>query len=106
MVRAMISGLQVNEENLALDVIQDVVLGNEDYLVHPHTVARCRRLFEPLVFTRHRMQDWLRQGSPSAHEEAACRAKKILAEHFPAPLSREQVTEIERIAESYRCANR
>lgn len=106
MIRALISGHQVNEENLALDVIQDVVLGNEDYLVHPHTVARCRRHFEPQVFTKHRMQDWLRHSSPSAHAEAARQAKRILAEHFPAPLSREQVTEIERIAESYRGASR
>jgi trimethylamine--corrinoid protein Co-methyltransferase len=105
MVRRMISGVQVDKESLALDVIQEVVLGDENYLVHPHTVARCRLLFEPLVFTRHRMQDWLRRGGLSAQEVAGRLAKKILAEHFPSPLSREQVTEIERIAESYRCSS-
>jgi trimethylamine--corrinoid protein Co-methyltransferase len=102
MVRRLISGVEVDGSTLALETIQDVALGEGSYLVHPHTLARFRDLFRPQVFSRLRTQDWQGQGCPPAHETAARRAKRILDEHFPSPLSREQVNEIEAIAESYR----
>jgi trimethylamine--corrinoid protein Co-methyltransferase len=101
MVRHLISGVQVNEETLALDVIQEVSLGDGNFMVHPHTLARFRDLYEPVAFTRRRMQDWASRGAMSARESAAHKARKILDEHFPSPLSGEQVAEIEKIAEAY-----
>ena len=101
MVRHLVSGVQVNEETLALDVIQEVSLGDGNFMIHPHTLARFRDLYEPAAFTRRKMQDWASRGAMSARESAAHKARKILDEHFPTPLSGEQVAEIEKIAEAY-----
>jgi trimethylamine--corrinoid protein Co-methyltransferase len=101
MVRHLVSGVQVDEETLAFDAIQEVSLGDGNFMIHPHTLARFRDLYEPVAFTRRRMQDWVSKGAMSARESAADISRKILDEHFPSPLSREQVAEIEKIAEAY-----
>jgi trimethylamine--corrinoid protein Co-methyltransferase len=101
MVRRLVSGVQVDEETLAFDVTQEVALGDGNFMIHPHTLARFKDLYEPVAFTRRRMQDWASRGAVSARESAAYKAKKILDEHFPSPLSREQVAEIEKIAAAY-----
>ncbi|UCB45819.1 MAG: trimethylamine methyltransferase family protein [Spirochaetota bacterium] len=103
MVRHLISGFIVDRENLAFEVIKEVSIGDGNYLAHQHTLERFRKLlFEPKVFTKDRRADWISKGSLSARQQARMRAEKILVEHFPSHMSKEQVAEIEKIAESYR----
>ena len=65
MVRRLISGFNVDEESLALEVIEEVALGDGNFLTHPHTVQNFRKaVFHPQVFTRQRRVDWLDRGAP------------------------------------------
>jgi trimethylamine--corrinoid protein Co-methyltransferase len=103
MVRRLISGITVDDDSLALEVITEVALADGNYMGHPHTLERFKKaLWEPRVFTRARRVDWLENGRHPVRWAAAERAKKILAEYRPSILSSEQIAEIERIAEGYR----
>jgi trimethylamine--corrinoid protein Co-methyltransferase len=103
MVRRMISGFPIDEDSLGLKVIDELAPGEGNFLDHDHTLAHFRQaVWEPRVFTRARRADWLEKGAPDARKRAAERARAILAEVRPSPLSPAQVREIERIAETYR----
>ncbi len=102
MVRRMVSGVPVDDESLALEVIAAVAPADGNYLSHPHTMRHFREaIFEPHVFTRERRSEWLERGGLSARQAAAERARKILAEERPPLLSSQQVAEIQRIAAAY-----
>lgn len=103
MTRRLISGFVIDDVSLALDVIEEVALGDGNFMVHPHTGEHFKEAtFDPDVFTRENRATWMKKGSQTARQVANETARQILAEHHPKPLSKEQVSELERIAESYR----
>lgn len=103
MVRRMISGFAIDDDALALDVIAEVAPGDGNYMVHPHTAQHFKRaVWDPHVFTRENRATWLKRGGLDVRTVANERARRILDEHHPQPLSADQVKEIERIAEACR----
>ena len=80
-------GVEVNEETLALDVI-DEVGPHGHYLDHEHTLKHYREEWYPVLFDTHNeYEDWVAEGSRTMGERAAERVDEILAEHQPEPLS-------------------
>ena len=79
-------GLDIDEEALALEVIQHVGPGGE-FLTHPHTMAHMRSMSTGRLFDRLSRDSWevAAQGM-NATERAYVKARQILETHQPMPL--------------------
>jgi trimethylamine--corrinoid protein Co-methyltransferase len=96
-VRRMLQGFEVSEETIAFDVIQQVGIGG-NYLVHPHTAASFRKEFwMSELMERLPWDSWSRQETKGFEARARARARKVLAEHHPQPLSSAQMAEVDGI---------
>jgi trimethylamine--corrinoid protein Co-methyltransferase len=99
-IRRILRGFEVSEETIALDVIKEVGIGG-NFLVHPHTAASFRKEFWMSdLMERLPWDAWNRQETRSFEARARARARKILAEHHPEPLSPAQVAAIDEIVEA------
>jgi len=80
------NGLDINEEALALEVIQNVGPGGE-FLTHSHTMAHMRSMSAGRLFDRSSRDTWLEtaQGKNTT-ERAYEKARQILETHQPIPL--------------------
>jgi len=101
MIFRMMRGAEISDKTLteAVDVIRKVGPLGSHYLAQEHT--RRNLLNEhwiPKVSNRQRWEVWTRGGSKGAREAAQERARKILAEHHPAPLGNEALNTIAKIA--------
>lgn len=77
------SGIEVNDDTLALDLIRKVNFSG-NYLAQPHTARFFRQEhYLPALMSREPYDGWLKAGGKSALERAKERARKILAEHEP-----------------------
>ncbi|MCP4045672.1 MAG: methyltransferase, partial [Gammaproteobacteria bacterium] len=73
--------LEVNDETLALDVIQDVGPGGH-FFGTAHTLARYQNAFyEPLVSDRSNFERWREAGSLTVAERANVFWKQLLSEY-------------------------
>ena len=61
-IRQFAQGVQLNAEQLALDVIHAVGPGGS-FLAEEHTLRHFREAWQPALFGRYRMADWVRHGS-------------------------------------------
>jgi len=96
-IRRMLRGFAVTEETIALDVIREVGIGG-NFMSHPHTAQHFRREFWlPDLMERMPWDAWDRQEIKGLEAKASQRARSILAQHHPEPLSQAQVREIDRI---------
>jgi trimethylamine--corrinoid protein Co-methyltransferase len=82
-VRRFMTGMEVNEETLALDVI-DEVGPHGHYLDHKHTLKHFRDEWYPQSLDTGKYEDWVAAGSKSMAQRASERIDQILAEHQPA----------------------
>ena len=64
LVKKYLQGVTVNEEELALDVIEEVGPGGH-YLGEEHTVRHCRENWIPQFFDRHNREQWEDDGKHS-----------------------------------------
>ncbi len=91
-VRRILDGINVNEETLAVDVIDEVGKsgGSMSYIGQRHTKnwMRKEQVF-PLIFNRKRHSMWERDGSKEARIVAREKAKEILKTHWPEPLDKD-----------------
>jgi len=85
-VLRIVRGVDVNDETLAVDVIQEV--GPEgSFLAHKHTLKHIRdELHIPRLFDRRPEAEWAKLGGKATHEVAREKARQILKDHFPEPL--------------------
>ena len=89
MAMRALQGIEVNEDTLALGVIDKVGPGG-NYLAETHTVEHMRtELFFPKVSDRSLIEEWVSNGSKDARQRAREIAKDILAEHKPLPIPSE-----------------
>jgi trimethylamine--corrinoid protein Co-methyltransferase len=94
-LRRAAGGLSVDDENLALSVIESVGPGG-NYLTEEHTLAHMREIWQPRVLDRGSTRDeWEASGRLSPADLAERRARKLLEKHEPEPLPGEaEVREI------------
>jgi trimethylamine--corrinoid protein Co-methyltransferase len=87
MLKRFVAPIVVNEETLALDVIQDI--GHKGtFLTHRHTAQWFRKeLFFPVLFRRQSVNQWLEAGGKPILDVAHEQVQQILAKSGPVPLS-------------------
>jgi len=87
MVRKVMQGIHVDDENLAVDIIKSVGPGG-DFLMQAHTMKYMRTLPSvPKLIERGNRARWLSRGGKDFAERARERAADLLAKHKPMPLS-------------------
>lgn len=84
-VRSIEEGMGTNEEDLAVDAIDDVGPGGH-FLAHPHTLRNMRGLWRSRFFDRGTWEQWEQAGRPEPRRRARERARQLVAEHRPMPL--------------------
>jgi trimethylamine--corrinoid protein Co-methyltransferase len=96
MVARCLDGIQVNEDNLAIDVVKDVGHFPGSYLDTDHTFYRWRgERYLPLVSLRESYEQWLDNGSKDILLQADEKARSILMSHQVTPLSPDVDKEID-----------
>jgi len=82
------SGIEVNENTKALDVIDKVGSGG-NYLREQHTLDHLRtdEYYKPSLFSPDTYETWTSMGSPDLSKKAHDRVEEILAAHKPKELS-------------------
>ncbi|MDP4161295.1 MAG: trimethylamine methyltransferase family protein, partial [Bacillota bacterium] len=76
-------GTRIDEETMAVDVIDDVGPGG-NYVAHPHTFEHFRQeIWTPKQFNRSNWDPWEEQGSKTVEDNAKALAKEIVASHTP-----------------------
>jgi len=86
MVRKVLTGIPVNEDTLALDVIRSVGAGGH-YLMEEHTLKHMKTTqSQSRLFDRNSRQIWETKGSTDLATRATEEARNILTTHKPTPL--------------------
>lgn len=92
--KKLIRGIDVDEEHLALDLIEKVGPGGH-YLAEEHTMKHFRsELYFPEVLNRRNYDSWLAEGGKTFYEEANVRVKYLLENHSAGGLSPETTLSI------------
>jgi trimethylamine--corrinoid protein Co-methyltransferase len=102
MSRFFTAGLPVNEDTLALDVIDRVALGADQsiFLTDDHTMTHFREAhFHPRLLNRSRYDSWKEAGAQDLYARCNAKAKKILLKHTVEPKPASVLCEIENILE-------
>ena len=103
MVGRFIEGVEVNDETLAIDLINEVGPIPGHYLNKAHTRKWWKKeQFIPKVADRLTYPEWMEKGKKSCLDYAKERMEEILATHKPTPLTEDQDKEIERILKEAR----
>ena len=92
-VGRMAAGISVDDESLALEVIEKVG-PNGTYLSEKHTRRHMKEIWRPTIFDRSPYEVWLRGGKQGALARATEIADEILASYEPAPLAPELLEEL------------
>jgi trimethylamine--corrinoid protein Co-methyltransferase len=100
MTRRFVQGVRVDDEALAVDVIDEVGPGGE-FLSHDHTMAHWRELWDPQIFDRQRLESWQGQGSRDVNARLREVTVSLMDEHEVEPLADSVDAEIERILKEY-----
>ncbi len=99
MIRKVMQGMHIDDENLAVDIINSVGPGG-DFLMQEHTMKYMRTLPSlPNLIERGNRENWLASGGKGLGERAAERAADILANHKPFPLSDDAKSALRAIVE-------
>ncbi len=85
LVRPIPLGIAVDEETLAVEVIEKVGPGGH-FLGEPHTLRHMRETWTSRFMDRDTWEAWEGKGRPEPPDHARERALALLAEHRPSPL--------------------
>lgn len=85
MVLRLIRGFDVNDETLALDLINKVGPGG-NYLTEKHTLEHIHECWRPMISHISSYGAWVAAGSKNVMQVAREKVKEIFATHKPAPL--------------------
>jgi trimethylamine--corrinoid protein Co-methyltransferase len=97
-IRAATAGVMVDEETLALDVVDE--LGpTGTYLSHDHTLRHYKEPYYSKLADKNPHAVWMKRGATSMEERAAKMVDEILASHQVNALSPEVQTAIKQIIE-------
>jgi trimethylamine--corrinoid protein Co-methyltransferase len=95
-LRAATRGVQVNDETLAMGVVEE--LGPDgDYLSHDHTYRHFKDAYYSKLADRQIYSAWQDAGGMSMADRAAAKVDEILSKHEPEPLSADLQKELERM---------
>ena len=96
-VKQYMRALEVNDDTLALDLIDEVIKADDDFLPTTHTAMNYRIDHYPDLLDRQNYDGWESEGSPTLRDRAQTKVDAILAEHkatvFPDDIA-ESINEI------------
>ena len=98
MIKHVLNGIPVDDENLAVDIIHDVG-PLKDFLAQKHTLKHMRSQSQPSLIDRRRRSKWQELGGTDIYERAAAKAREILETHEPDPLPDSVLVTIRSIVE-------
>lgn len=104
MVKRIMSGMEINDDTLALDVIDRVGPGGH-FIDDEHTLKFFREGWFPRLLDRRNYESWDADGRKTMGDRLNRRVKEILAEHVPDPVpsgKAERMREVIRAAEARR----
>lgn len=96
--RQFMKGLEINDETLALDVI-DKIGPDGNFLATSHTRQHYREDWYPQLFERRNYDAWEKSGSKTLQQRANEKALEILEQHKPVALPSHVLKELDRIVE-------
>lgn len=97
--RRITRGIEVNEDTLAVDVINKVGPNNH-YLREPHTRRHFKSEFwYPKLHDRRNYEEWDMMGRATLKDRTVDRVRDILASHEPSPISSETEKVIQEVLE-------
>ena len=99
MVRRIIGGFEIDEESLALDLIDEVGPGGE-FLTSRHTLKHFRENWMPELLCRSAYEKWEMEGKKDLGTKAGEKARFILDNHVPPPLPGDVCERLREIIES------
>jgi trimethylamine--corrinoid protein Co-methyltransferase len=85
MMRRFMEGINLTDYDLALDVIHQVGPGG-DFLAADHTFEGFRRYWQPQLFSRQRVEEWLAGGETRLGDRLKERTISLIDNHQPEPL--------------------
>jgi trimethylamine--corrinoid protein Co-methyltransferase len=94
--RHFIKDVEVNDETLALDVI-DKVGPDGNFMAAKHTRQHYKDDWAPQLFERRNYETWQKDGSKSMRQRAQEKALEILAHHQSEPLAANVVRQLDKI---------
>ena len=98
MIKHVLNGIPVNDENLAVGVIHDVG-PLKDFQAQKHTLKHMRSQSQPDLIDRRRRSKWQELGGTDMYERASAKAREILETHEPDPLPDDVLATIRSIVE-------
>jgi trimethylamine--corrinoid protein Co-methyltransferase len=99
MVKRVMKGVEVNDESLAVDLIDRVGPGGY-FVAEEHTLRHFRaEQWRPQFLDRSNYYRWNKDGKLTLGDKLNRKVKKILNEYSPEPLDPELIKEIRRIAD-------
>jgi trimethylamine--corrinoid protein Co-methyltransferase len=101
-VRRAMRGFSVDEDSLAVPVIDKVMGGSRNFLAEQHSIKylRAGEIMFAQLGERRTFAEWDRSGRRSLAENAQAKAERILAEHEVPPLEDSQENELEKIMQA------
>ncbi len=84
-VKQYMKNVQVSDETLALDVVDEVIASDGDFLQTEHTVLNYRIDHYPELLDRQNYDAWEAEGGLTLRERAATKVDAILGSHAPLP---------------------
>jgi trimethylamine--corrinoid protein Co-methyltransferase len=97
-LKAYMKGLEINDETLALDVIQEVA-PDGTFIDTQHTVRHLREDHYPELRNQKRFEDWFAEGALSLLDRATKKTEAILSSHKPRDLSEGVRRKIQKIVD-------
>ncbi len=85
LVKRFMRGVEINEETLALEVIDRVGPGGH-FVAEEHTFRHFRQNWAPKLFDRATRGEWEAGGELTMGERATARVRAIFEQHTPSPL--------------------
>jgi trimethylamine--corrinoid protein Co-methyltransferase len=99
MIKHTVQGICVNDETLAVDVIHEIGVG-KDFLSHESTYRHMRSQSQPKLIDRRTREDWEAAGRTDLYQRALEKARWILENHKPEPLSDDALSAIRSIVQA------
>ncbi len=100
MVRRISQGFEINEETMALDLIDRVGPGGE-FLTSEHTLKHFRENWYPELISRTPYEKWEKGGKKDLGTRANEKVRYILENYNPRPLDEKLKTELKHIVKSW-----
>jgi trimethylamine--corrinoid protein Co-methyltransferase len=101
MSRKFVEGVRIDDETLALDVIDEVGPGGQ-FMTHNHTLKNWRELWTPQLFDRQRLDRWEKRGAKDINARVREKTIALMDEHQISSLPESVDAEIESILKAGR----